>query len=206
VFDYLVGNALLRSCFGPVYDTDAFRTRLGQFALVLLSLIAMGAGYFIGNRVKDDIGKLATEGVIAQGTIVDKTFGWNRNNAEYNFRVEFATPDGVRHSKSLMIDPTEYNSKGIGSPISVRYVRSKPDTFYLVGREPQGAEVIALNYLFYGGVAGLAMSFLIFAIWGGGKVDGEMPAPVTRTTRPAALITSARTDITASRRSFGRRK
>jgi hypothetical protein len=53
--------------------------------------------------------------------------------------------------------------------------------------------------------SGNVIDLLIFAIWGGSKVDGEMPAPVTRTARPAALETTARADITASRRSFGRR-
>jgi hypothetical protein len=184
MFDYLLGNALLRKLFGAAYDTAAFRRRMGLVCFVLLSLMATAAGYFIGNRVRGEIVQLAAEGVTAQGRIVDKADGWNRNSAYYEFVVEYTSPDLARHRATISTDPTEYNSKRVGNAVSVRYLRSKPDRFYMVGREPQEAEVNVLRYFFYGGLASLAVSLLSLVIfWSGGNAGDTTPVPAMPSAR-----------------------
>jgi hypothetical protein len=198
-----LGTALLRAVFGPGCDTGLLQKRLGLICFVILSLLATGMGYFRSHWLEVQFADLAAEGVTTQGRVVDKVDGWNRNSAYYDFVVEYSTPDQARHRKTISTDATEYNSTRIGSSVAVRYVRSKPDTFYMVGREPTQAEFKIMRYFFYGGLASLALSLAALAMmWSGRNGDDEAPGPAPA--RPISPPTLAGSEL-ARRQGFGRR-
>jgi hypothetical protein len=201
MFDYLLGTALLRAIFGSGCDGGLLQKRLGLICFVLLSLLAAGMGYFRSHWLEVQFAELAAEGVTTQGRIVDKVDGWNRNSAYYDFVVEYSTPDQARHRKTISTDATEYNSAHVGSPVTVRYVRSRPDTFYMVGREPKQAELNIMRYFFYGGFASFVVSLVALAMmWSGRKSD----APVLPSARPNLLRASAGPGL-SRRQGFGKR-
>lgn len=191
MFDYLVGTALLRALFGPDFHTETFQRRLGLICFVLLALLVTGVGWFRSHWLAADLSALAADGATAEGAIVDKKDGWNRNSYYYDFVIEYTAPDQTRHHKTISTDATEYNAKRIGSPMEVHYVRSKPDTFYLVGQEPKEAEITLMRYFLYGGLASLAVtSAALVMMWsgGGGGDRGRRPnLPAAPPPRPAAL-------------------
>jgi len=203
MFDYLLGTALLRAVFGPGCSTELFQKRLGLICFLLLSLLATGMGYFRSHWLEVQFAELAAEGVTTQGSVVSKVDGWNRNSAYYDFVVEYSTPDQARHRKTISTDAAEYNSTRVGSSVAVRYVRSKPDTFYMVGREPTQAEFKVMRYFLYGGLASFALSLAALAMMWSGR-NGDEQAPGHIPTRPIAPPTSAGPEF-MRRQGFGKR-
>jgi hypothetical protein len=160
-------------------------------------------GYFRSHWLEVQFAELAADGVTTQGRIVDKVDGWNRNSAYYDFVVEYATPDQTRHRKTISTDAAEYNSTRVGNSVAIRYVRSKPDTFYMVGREPTQAELKIMRYFLYGGLAGLALSLVALAMmWSGRNSDDR--APEHTPTQPSSRPTLAGPEL-ARRQGFGKR-
>ncbi len=44
--------------------------------------------------------------------------------------------DGVQHVKWIETHPLAYERVGVGGPITITYLRSKPDTLFVSGDEP----------------------------------------------------------------------
>ena len=178
MFDYMIGTGLLRLIFGSAFHTPSFQRRLGLVCWLLIALAIAGVGFFRGRAVEADLAGLATDGATAQGVITDKKDEFYRNKMIYGLFVEYTAADQTGHRKRFEVEQKAYDAKSIGGAIPIHYIRSRPDTFYIVGDEPLPADAALMHYFLIGGLAATAVAFaMLVMMWGGGEDAREIPTP-----------------------------
>jgi hypothetical protein len=204
MFNFLIGMGILKAIFGESVNTEVFQRRLGLICFVIISLVIAGTGYFRSHWLADEIAELNADGATGFGKIVDKTSVFRNNNLNYDFVIEYVDPDLTRHRKGQSTYKSEYESKPIGSSVPILYIKSKPDTFYMVGHEPKSAEISLMRYFLYGGLGCLGVTLTLLAtMWGGGGPSRASKPPTSppSPTAPAAPVGPG----IGPRATFGRR-
>ena len=100
------------------------------------------------------------------------------------------TPDNARHRRDLSTEKMQWEATKIGGYVPIVYIRSDPNTFYLVGQEPTDAKLSFMRAMFRVGLVCLALTLgLLVWQWPRSKDDGGAPASrVAPTPMPPAPI------------------
>jgi hypothetical protein len=122
--------------------------------------------------------EFASDSRTVTGTITDKHIADVTNNhIIYRLYLSFRTEDGNLHYQSADVAPTTYSVFDVGSTISVTYVRSNPELFYVANDTPTYQDTGIFSGMFrYGTIASLLLLILLVAylFWnrdGGAKAD-----------------------------------
>jgi hypothetical protein len=167
---------------------------------LLLALISLVAGYVRGHQVRADAVAFANEGVETVGRVLNKTSEWDRNHTRYTVYFEYKGPDGVMYRESEVLPSSSfYDEYRVGGPITLTYLRSRPDHFYLPAYKPSEKYAHIFDIFFYLGLAGTLASlaciaFLLLAGSGrsarmvqqtsGSGPAGSVPPPPRAASRP----------------------
>src|SRR5262249_147545 len=107
----------------------------------------------------------ASDSVAGTGAVTQKFREVKTGNTLfYDLGVSFTAADGSTYKQSFRISPAIYNRYGVGSPIPVTYVKSKPYVFYIEGAEPDKNNLDIMGTMgkwFTGASILLGASFLI---------------------------------------------
>src|SRR5258708_4105445 len=154
---------------------------------LLLSLIPLVAGYVRGHQVRADAVAFAKEGVETVGKVISKTSEFVRNQQRYMVYFEYHGPDGVVYQESEVLPgSSSFDDYRIGGPITLTYLRSRPNHFYLPAYTPNEKYAHIFDIFFYIGIAGtLASLGCIAFLWHGGSRGGRA-RPTPRPRRSAA--------------------
>src|SRR5215470_2586363 len=82
------------------------------------------------------VSAFAREGMVAEGTVLDKAWSYKASTASHNVQVRFVDLDGVERTSWIQIHPLIYERLSVRGPVRVTYLRSKPQTFYLTDDAP----------------------------------------------------------------------
>ena len=182
-------------------------------AFLVLSLIPLGAGYIRGHQIRADQAAFASDGVQTVGKVLNKTSEFYRNSMRYTVYFEYKAADGVTYQESeLLPGSTSYDGYRIGGPITLTYLRSQPNRYYLPEYTPNESYAHIFDIFFYGGAVGTFVSFAwIVLAWPKGSGDGGAPAMprspesvVSQATQTRAAPVVPRTTPTRAQ-GFGRR-
>jgi hypothetical protein len=142
------------------------KSRLSTIDQVLLTLgclvffaVAISiSGFMAGAETRAKLTAFASEGVVVMGTVTGKNInvvGKGKTWVHW-LDVTFTTGDGVSHSHSANVANTLYDRYGVGSPVQITYVKSRPEWFYVPGGEPtQRDAAIFDGMLLYGALAAI---------------------------------------------------
>jgi hypothetical protein len=189
-------------------DNAPFRVtpQMTAGALLLLALIPLVAGYIRGHQVRADAVAFAQEGVQTVGKVLNKTSEFVRNSQRYTVYFEYKGPDEVTYQESEQLPgSTSYDDYRVGGPITLTYLRSRPDHFYLPVYTPGEQYAHIFDVFFYIGGAGtlVALGWLAL-LWVGGS-GGSAPAMPQPDGPAAPRSAPVRPRTTSPPQGFGRR-
>jgi hypothetical protein len=190
---------------------DAQLSTRQQIGLVLGSLIAFAlilayTGSMASDQASQQMAGLASDGAVVTGRVTNKYIHTVAKTWVYWLDVEFKTQNGSVEKGSINVANTIYDGLKVGGPVQVRYVRSRPEWFFVPGTEPTQESIGLSNGISKFGIAGgvlLAAGLLGWFFWpsGGGTPAREIAAdPLTP--KPEAPLRSA----SGPRTSFGTRQ
>ena len=176
-------------------------------SLVVLLLLSVGvtiAGYMAGAQDRDKIAGFASDAATTTGTITKKyihSVGPGRVWV-YWLDLRYVTEDGVSRASSINVANSIHDRYDVGSQVSVTYVKSKPEYFYIPGAEPTQRDVGISDAMFkYGGVgSAVFLTGLIGLLFLGRGQGGAPPSP---SAKQVARATGGRPP---SRGNFGTRQ
>jgi hypothetical protein len=116
----------------------SFQKRL-YYALLMFLMCIAALTFFLLIWSVDTRAKAAAfarEGTVAQGVVLDKAWSYKASTASHNVQVRFADLDGVERTSWIQTHPLVYERLSVRGPVSVTYLRSKPQTFYLSDDAP----------------------------------------------------------------------
>jgi hypothetical protein len=144
-------------------------------ALLLLALILLVVGFVRGQQVRADAVAFAREGVETTGTVLDKTSEFVRNSQRYTVYFAYQGPNGVTLQDSEVLPgSTSYDGYRIGGPITLTYLRSRPEYFYLPVYRPSEQYARVFDVFFYIGLAGTLASLGWMALVVRGSSGGSI--------------------------------
>jgi hypothetical protein len=176
-------------------------------ACLLLALIPLVAGYVRAHQVRADAVAFAAEGVETTGKVLNKTSEFVRNSQRYTIYFEYKGPSGVTYQESEVLPgSTSYDGYRIGGPITLTYLRSRPDHFYLPVYTPGERYAHIFDVFFYIGLAGTLASLGWMAfLWHGRSDVGIFPARMQPDLPSAPRPVTPRPRAAPGPHGFGRR-
>jgi len=106
-----------------------------------LGLIFLFAGLYATYRAHGDAARLAHEGQVAEGIVIERkieTYQANgRSREDYHLVYRFTTADGQTLTDEAGVDRATWDRLVERSPVRISYVPGAPDINALVGHEPE---------------------------------------------------------------------
>ena len=146
---------------------DSFNKRLYYALLTFLMCIAASTFFLLiwslDTRAK--VSAYAKEGVVTQGVVLDKAWSYKASTTRYNAQVRFADLDGAEHTSWIQTHPLVYDRLSVRGPVTVTYLRSKPQTFYLSNDAPSLERATGFVYGAIGcGVITIILSVIVLLL------------------------------------------
>ena len=116
----------------------SFNKRL-YYALLMFLMCSAALTFFLLIWSLDTHAKVsafAKEGMVTQGVVLDKAWSYKAGTGNYNVQVRFVDVDGVERTTWIQTHPLIYERLSVRGPVTVTYLRSKPQTFYLSNDAP----------------------------------------------------------------------
>jgi hypothetical protein len=144
-----------------------FNNRLYYALLTFLMCIAAAAFFSLiwslDTRAK--VSAFAKEGTVTQGVVLDKAWSYKASTASYNAQVRFVDLDGVERTTWVQTHPLVYERLSVRGPVSVTYLRSRPQTFYLSDDAPTLERATGFFYAAIGcGVITVILSVVVLRL------------------------------------------
>jgi len=141
----------------------SFNKRLYYALLMFLMCIAPMTFFLliwsVDTRAK--VTAFASEGTVAQGVVLDKAWLYKASTASYNVQVRFVDVDGIERTSWTQTHPMIYERLSVRGPVKVTYLRSKPQTFYLLDDAPTSGRATGFVY----GAIGCGLISVILAVF-----------------------------------------
>jgi len=141
----------------------SFNKRLYYTLLMLLMCSAALTVFLLiwslDTRAK--VSAFAKEGMVTQGVVLDKTWSYKAGTASHNMQVRFVDLDGVERTTWIQTHPLIYERLSVRGPVTVTYLRSKPQTFYLSNDAPT---VERATGFVYGAIGCGVIAVILFVI------------------------------------------
>jgi hypothetical protein len=164
--------------------------------LLFFAIALTIAGFAASNQTRQKMAAFAADGATVTGTITNKYIHSVSRNWVYWLDVTFKGQDGKYRYQSANVANTIYDRLGIGGPVRMTYVKSRPEWFYVANDAPTDRDVAISEGMFrYGIVASLLLliALIVFLMWnrGGGTpagraADTSRPKSRFRPPRPQA--------------------
>jgi len=147
----------------------SFKQRLYYALLMFLMCIAPLTLFLLiwslDTRAK--VSAFASEGTVAQGVVLDKAWSYKASTARHNVQVRFVDGDGIERTSWTETHPLVYDRLSVRGPVRVTYLRSKPQTFYLLDDAPTSARATGFVYGAIGcGLIAMILSVFVFRLRG----------------------------------------
>src|SRR5262249_32757894 len=146
---------------------DSFKKRL-YYALLMFLMCTAAMTLFLliwslDTRAK--VSAFASEGTVAQGVVLDKNWSYKASTASHNVQVRFVDVDGTERTSWTQTHPLVYERLSVRGPVKVTYLRSKPQTFYLLDDGPTSARATGFVYGAIGcGLITVILSFFLLRL------------------------------------------
>jgi hypothetical protein len=116
----------------------SFNKRL-HYVLILLLVCSAALTFFLlifslDTRAK--VSPFAKEGMVTQGVVLDKARSYKAGTTYHHVQVRFVDVDGVERTTWTQTHSLVYDRLSVRGPVRVTYLRSKPQTFYLLDDAP----------------------------------------------------------------------
>ena len=140
----------------------SFNKRL-YYALLMLLMCSAAFAFFaliwsLDTRAK--VSAFANEGTVTQGVVLDKAWSYKASTTSYNVQVSFVDLDGVERTNWIRTHPLIYERLSVRGPVTVTYLRSKPQTLYLSNDAPTLEKATGFVY----GAIGCGLFALILSV------------------------------------------
>ena len=145
----------------------SFNKRL-YYALLMFVMCSAALTFFLliwslDTRAK--VSAFAKEGTVVQGVVLDKASSYKASTTYYSVKVRFVDLDGVERTSWTQIHPLTYERLSVRGPVTVTYLRSKPQTFYLSDDAPTPGKATVFLYGAIGcGAITLILSVFVFRL------------------------------------------
>jgi hypothetical protein len=145
----------------------SFNKRL-YYALLMFLMCIAGLTFFLlifslDTRAK--VSAFAREGTVARGVVLDKAWSYRASTASHNVQVRFVDLDGIERTLWTQTHPLTYERLSARGPVTVTYLRSKPQTFYLSDDAPTLGKATGSVYGAIGcGVMTVMLSVVVFRL------------------------------------------
>src|SRR5215510_15834210 len=145
----------------------SFKQRLYYAALMFLMCTAASTFFLLiwslDTRAK--VSAFAREGTVAQGVVLDKLWSYKTSTASYNVQVRFVDLDGIERTSWTQTHPLVFERLSVRGPVRVTYLRSKPQTFYLLDDAPTSGRATGFVYGAIGcGLIAVILSVFVFRL------------------------------------------
>jgi hypothetical protein len=145
----------------------SFNQRLHYVLLLLLMLSAASTLFMLIWSVdtRAQVSAFAKEGLVTQGTVLDKTWTYKAGVTYHHVQVRFVDSDGVERTFWTQPHPLVYDRLSIRGPVRVTYLRSKPQTLYLSDDAPTLERATGFVYGAIGcGVIAVILSIIVLRL------------------------------------------
>ena len=145
----------------------SFNKRL-YYALLMFLMCVAGLTFFLlifslDTRAK--VSAFAREGTVGKGVVLDKAWSYKASTASHNVQVRFVDLDGIERTTWTQTHPLIYQHLSVRGLVTVTYLRSKPQTFYLSDDAPTLSRATGFVYGAIGcGVMTVILSVVVFRL------------------------------------------
>src|SRR5262249_51417127 len=136
------------TAMGREASMGSFNKRLYYALLMFLMCVAPMTFFLLiwslDTRAK--VSAFASEGTVAQGVVLDKAWSYKASTTSHHVQVRFVDVDGIERTSWTQPHPLIYDRLSVRGPVKVTYLRSKPQTFYLLDDAPTPGRATGFVY------------------------------------------------------------